>query len=46
MNSQDNPRMEKQRQMRWASQGARRVVRVRSPIVDGRLSARQLNVAA
>jgi hypothetical protein len=41
-----NARMNKRRQMRWSPQGAHRVLQVRAAVIDGRLRAGQLNVAA
>jgi hypothetical protein len=46
MNSLVNARMNKQRQMRWSPKGAHRVLQVRAAVIDGRLRAGQLNVAA
>jgi hypothetical protein len=46
VNSMVNARMNKRRQMRWSPQGAHRVLQVRAAVIDGRLSAGQLNVAA
>jgi hypothetical protein len=41
-----NARMSKRRQMRWSPQGAHRVLQVRAAVIDGRLCAGHLNVAA
>jgi hypothetical protein len=46
VNSLVNARMNKRRQMRWSPLGAHRVLQVRAAVVDGRLGAGQLNVAA
>ena len=46
VNSLVNARMNKRRQMRWSPQGAHRVLQVRAAVIDGRLGAGQLNVAA
>jgi hypothetical protein len=39
-------RMNKQRQMRWSPLGAHRVLQVRAAVIDGRMSAGKLHVAA
>lgn len=41
-----NTRMNKRRQMRWSSQGAHRVLQVRAAVIDKRLHAGQIKVAA
>jgi hypothetical protein len=46
VNSLVNMRMNKQRQMRWSPQGAHRVLQVRAAVIDGRMSAGKLHVAA
>jgi hypothetical protein len=46
VNSLVNARMNKRRQMRWSPQGAHRVLQVRAAVIDGRLRAGHLNVAA
>jgi hypothetical protein len=46
VNSIVNARMNKRRQMRWSPQGAHRVLQVRAAVIDGRLNAGQLNIAA
>jgi hypothetical protein len=46
VNSQVNARMNKRRQMRWSPQGAHHVLQVRAAVIDGRLCAGHLNVAA
>lgn len=46
VNSLVNVRMNKRRQMRWSPRGAHRVLQVRAAVVDGRLGAGLLKVAA
>jgi hypothetical protein len=46
VNSLVNARMNKRRQMRWSPMGAHRVLQVRAAIIDGRLGAGQMNLAA
>jgi hypothetical protein len=46
VNSLVNMRMNKQRQMRWSPLGAHRVLQVRAAVIDGRMSAGKLHVAA
>ncbi len=46
VNSLVNARMNKRRQMRWSPQGAHHVLQVRAAVIDGRLCAGHLNVAA
>lgn len=46
VNSLVNARMNKRRQMRWSPQGAHRVLQVRAAVVDGRLHAGQMHIAA
>lgn len=46
VNSLVNARMNKRRQMRWSPQGAHRVLQVRAAVIDGRLSAGRLRLAA
>lgn len=45
-NSLVNARMNKRRQMRWSPQGAHRVLQVRAAVIDKRLHAGQMRVAA
>jgi hypothetical protein len=46
VNSLVNARMNKRRQMRWTPHGAHRVLQVRAAVIDGRLGAGQLRLAA
>lgn len=46
VNSLVNARMNKRRQMRWSPHGAHRVLQVRAAVIDGRLSAGQMRLAA
>ncbi len=46
VNSLVNARMNTRRQMRWSPHGAHRVLQVRAAVIDGRLRAGHLNVAA
>jgi hypothetical protein len=46
VNSLVNARMNKLRQMRWSPQGAHRVLQVRAAVIDKRLHAGQIRVAA
>lgn len=46
VNSLVNARMNKRRQMRWMPHGAHRVLQVRAAVIDGRLGAGQLRLAA
>jgi len=46
VNSLVNARMNKWRQMSWSPLGAHRVLQVRAAVIDGRLGAGHLNVAA
>ncbi len=46
VNSLVNARMNKRRQMRWTPHGAHRVLQVRAAIIDGRLGAGRLRLAA
>ncbi len=46
VNSLVNARMNKRRQMRWAPQGAHRVLQVRAAVIDGRLSAGRMRPTA
>ena len=46
VNNLVNARMNKQQQMRWSPQGAHRLLQVRAAVIDGRLNAGRLNVAA
>jgi hypothetical protein len=46
VNSLVNARMNKRRQMRWSPRGAHRVLQVRAAVIDGRLSAGQMRLAA
>ena len=46
VNSLVNARMNKRRQMRWSPQGAHRVLQVRAAVMDGRLHAGQMHIAA
>jgi len=46
VNSLVNARMNKRRQMRWSPQGAHRVLQVRAAVMDGRLHAGQMRIAA
>ena len=46
VNNLVNARMNKRRQMRWSPRGAHRVLQVRAAVIDGRLGAGRLTVAA
>lgn len=46
VNSLVNARMNKRRQMRWTPHGAHRVLQVRAAVIDGRLGAGHLRLAA
>jgi hypothetical protein len=46
VNSLVNARMNKGRQMRWSPQGTHRVLQVRAAVMDGRLHAGQMRIAA
>lgn len=46
VNSLVNARMNKRRQMRWSPRGAHRVLQVRAAVIDGRLHAGRLKLAA
>ena len=46
VNSLVNARMNKRRQMRWSPEGAHRVLQVRAAVMDGRLHAGQMRIAA
>ena len=46
VNNMVNARTNTRRQMRWSPRGAHRVLQVRAAVIDGRLGAGRLNVAA
>jgi hypothetical protein len=46
VNSLVNARMNRRQRMRWSPQSAQRVLQVRAAVIDGRLRAGELNVAA
>jgi hypothetical protein len=41
-----NARMNKLRQMRWSPRGAQRLLQARAAVIDGRLKAGAINLAA